>query len=224
MDSVENHWKALEPYEMLLAKKYGENVYYHLIVKALTGFGYRVQNKPRGDFEIEGVSQDLIDRFSKRHKEIDEKTRELLAREPEKATRNLQEIRANIAHKERTRKIKDVGLTKLQSVWNKQLSFREKLRLRRLDRNRPSESEAQRVTAEQAVKWAEEHLFDRRSVVHEHELWRHALEHARGQDVSPGQIRVVTQQRDYVRDKQFYGRVTTREILKREWEIVTVWL
>jgi hypothetical protein len=132
----------------------------------------------------------------------------------------VQEIRANIAHKERTRKIKDVGLTKLQSVWNKQLSFREKLQLRRLDRNHPSESEAQRVTAEQAVKWAEEHLFDRRSVVHEHELWRHALEHARGQNVSPGEIQAVTQQRDYVRDKQFHGRVTTREILKREWEIV----
>ena len=35
------------------------------------------------------------------------------------------------------------------------------------------------TTAEQAVAWAEEHLFDRRSVVREHELWRHALEHAR---------------------------------------------
>jgi hypothetical protein len=67
------------------------------------------------------------------------------------------------------------------------------------------------VTSEQAVKWAEEHLFDRRSVVHEHELWRHALEHARGQNVSPSEIQAVTQQLDYVRDKQFHGRVTTRE-------------
>jgi hypothetical protein len=32
------------------------NVYYHELVKALNGFGYRVQNKARGDFEIEGVS------------------------------------------------------------------------------------------------------------------------------------------------------------------------
>ena len=51
-DSVENRWKALEPYEMLLAKKFTEQVYYHELARALTGFGYGVKNKPRGDFEI----------------------------------------------------------------------------------------------------------------------------------------------------------------------------
>src|SRR4030095_1365418 len=72
-DSVENCWKALEPYEMLLAKKFTENVYYHELVKALNGFGYRVQNMARGDFEIEGVSQELIERFSKSHRVVDNK-------------------------------------------------------------------------------------------------------------------------------------------------------
>jgi conjugative relaxase-like TrwC/TraI family protein len=219
-DSVEDRWKALEPYEMLLAKKFAENVYYHEMVRSLTRFGYRVQNNPRGDFEIEGVSLELIDQFSKRHKEIDEKTRELLANEPDKASQNLQEIRANIAHKERTRKIKDVGLIKLQSLWNKQISLTEKFRLGRLDRNPLPASETLRLTAEEAVTWAEEHLFDRRSVVHEHELWRHALEYGRGQNISLVEIQAATRDRDYVRDKQFQGKVTTREVIKREWEIV----
>src|SRR5207249_12209678 len=67
-DSVENRWKALEPYEMLQAKKFTENVYYHELARTLIGFGYGIQNKARGDFEIEGVSQDLIERFSKRHR------------------------------------------------------------------------------------------------------------------------------------------------------------
>src|SRR6266545_5749447 len=75
-DKTENRWKALEPYEMLKAKKFTETVYYHELVRSLVRCGYRVQDKPRGDFEIEGVSQDLIDRFSRRHREIDEKTRE----------------------------------------------------------------------------------------------------------------------------------------------------
>jgi len=219
-DTVENRWKALEPYEMLQAKKFTENVYYHELVRSLTRFGYQVQSKPRGDFEIEGVSQDLIDRFSKRHREIDEKTRELLVREPEKAKRNLQEIRANIAHKERARKIKDVGLTKLRSHWKRQLSFRERFQLRRLDHKASLAPATQRVTAEQAVSWAEYHLFDRRSVVHEHEIWRHALEHARGQDFSLWEIQSVTQRRDYVRDQQFQGKVTTLEVIQREWDIV----
>src|SRR5207302_9243541 len=164
-----------------------------------------VCGNPRGDFEIEGVSQDLIDRFSKRHREIDEKTQELLARQPEKAARNVQEIRANIAHKERARKIKDVGLTKMRSHWKKQLSFRERFQLHRLDRKTSLAPAAQRITPEQAVSWAEHHLFNRRSVVHEHEIWRHALDHARGQDFSLWEIQSITSRRDYVRGEQFQG-------------------
>ncbi|MGD0615803.1 MAG: MobF family relaxase, partial [Verrucomicrobiota bacterium] len=217
-DSVENRWKALEPYEMLLAKKFTENVYYHELVKALVGFGYRVQNKPRGDFEIEGVSRALIERFSKRHLEIDEKTRELLEREPEKASRNIKEIRAKIAGAERARKIKDLGLTKLQSLWNGQLSPDDRRQIGGLI-HAPAPALAT-ISAEQAVIWAEEHLFDRRSVVHEHEIWRHALEHVRGQNIRLSDIQAVTQNRDYVRDKVYQGKITTREVITREWNIV----
>ena len=219
-DSVENRWKALEPYEMLQAKKFTENVYYHELARTLIGFGYDIQNKARGDFEIEGVSQELIERFSKRHREIDEKTRELLERQPDKAKRNVQEIRANIAHKERARKIRNVGMERLQSLWNEQLSSGERSQLRELDRNPSLQPDAPRMTAEAAVRWAEEHLFDRRSVVQEHELWRHALEHARGQEVTLRDIQAVTQTRGYVRDERFPGKVTTREVITREWNIV----
>ena len=76
------------------------------------------------------------------------------------------------------------------------------------------------MTAAEAVTWAEDHLFDRRSVVREQELWRHALEHARGRDVSLADIQAVTKDRGYVRDEVSPGRVTTREVLGREWEIV----
>jgi conjugative relaxase-like TrwC/TraI family protein len=218
-DSVEGRWKALEACEMVTAQKFVRNVYYHELVRSLQNFGYRVQNNPRGDFEIEGVSKELIDRFSKRHREIDEKTKELLEREPDKANQNIKVIRANIAHKERARKIKDVGIVKLQSIWNKQLSWRERFQISRLDKQR-SPKIAQTVTAQQAVGWAEQHLFERRSVVHEHELWRHALEHTRGQNVSLPDIQAATRKRGYIRDEQFHGKITTREVMERELNIV----
>jgi conjugative relaxase-like TrwC/TraI family protein len=218
-DSVEGRRKALEACEMVAAQKFVRNVYYHELVRSLHNFGYRVQNNPRGDFEIEGISRELIDRFSKRHREIDEKTKELLEREPDKANQNIKVIRANIAHKERARKIKDVGIVKLQSIWNKQLSWREWYQLGRLDKQRSSEI-SQTVTAQQAVGWAEQHLFERRSVVHEHELWCHALEHSRGQAVSLPEIQAATRKRGYVRDGQFHGKITTREVMERELNIV----
>ena len=74
--------------------------------------------------------------------------------------------------------------------------------------------------AEKAVAWSEEHLFERRSVVHEHELWRHALEHARGREVTIADIQAVTSRRNYLRIDEQPGQVTTREHLLREWEIV----
>ncbi|HEY3931444.1 MAG TPA: MobF family relaxase, partial [Verrucomicrobiae bacterium] len=218
-DSVEGRWKALEACEMVTAQKFVRNVYYHELVRSLQNFGYRVQNNPRGDFEIEGVSKELIDRFSKRHREIDEKTKEFLECEPDKANQNIKVIRANIAHKERARKIKDVGIVKLQSIWNKQLSWKEWWQISRLDKQRSPEM-SPTVTANQAVSWAEQHLFERRSVVHEHELWCHALEHTRGQAVSLVEIQAATRKRGYIRDKQFQGKITTREIMERELNIV----
>ena len=168
---------------------------------------------------LPGVSKELIDRFSKRHRQIDEKTRELLEREPDKANQNIKVIRANIAHKERARKIKDVGIVKLQSIWNKQLSWKERWQISRLDKHRSPEN-SQKMTAEQAVNWAEQHLFERRSVVHEHELWRHALEHTRGQTISLPEIKAATRKREYLRDEQFQGKITTREVFQREFNIV----
>ena len=53
---------------------------------------------------------------------------------PDKANQNIKVIRANIAHKERARKIKDVGIVKLQSIWNKQLSWKERWQISRLDK------------------------------------------------------------------------------------------
>src|SRR5204863_10184779 len=111
-----------------------ENAYYRELARTLIGFGYGIQNRVRGDFEIAGVSQELIERFSKRHREIDDKTQELLERQPDKATRNVQEIGANIAHKERARKMETVGIERLQSLWNEQLSSSERSQLRELGR------------------------------------------------------------------------------------------
>jgi hypothetical protein len=70
-------------------------------------------------------------------------------------------------------------------LWANQVSETEQAAISALKHGaplKPDESKAGDALA--AVTWAEEHLFDRRSVVLEHELWRHALEHARGQNIT----------------------------------------
>lgn len=219
-DPVEARWKALQNHDMLMAHKFVENAYYHELSRALRQFGYGIESQRRGDFEIKGVSAALIEKFSKRHREIDQKTRELLEREPEKATGNVAAIRDHIAHKERARKIKGITLPELQTSWDRQLTAEEKASLGRLATEQPSTAASSEAVAEKAVTWAEEHLFERRSVVPEHELWRHALEHVRGQNVELAEIQAATARRSYVSYKQHPGRITTREVIQREWEIV----
>jgi len=219
-DPVERQWKALQNHEMFAAQKFVENVYYHELTRELVKFGYQIENQPRGDFQIKGISPELNDKFSKRHKQIDDATRELLAREPDKASGNIAAIRENIAHKERARKIRDMGLEKLQRLWDGQMTASEKVSLQNLTVNPPRIENAPANLAEKSVEWAEEHLFERRSVVNEPDIWRHALEQARGQNVSVAEIQSVTRQRGYLRDDERPGKVTTPEMLDREQKII----
>jgi len=72
----------------------------------------------------------------------------------------------------------------------------------------------------EAVQWAEEHLFDRNSVVLECQVWQEALGRARGESFSVSDLKEFTQRRGYIRDEARPGEVTLREVLLREWEIV----
>ena len=221
-DAVEGRWKALQNYGMLRAQKYVENVYYHELARALIGFGYEIENHRRGDFELKGISPALREKFSKRHAEIDEKARTLLAKQPEKASGNVAEIREHIAHDERSRKIKNVGREKLLSLWKQQMTKGELAELDRLLAGNGRRSKAQTHDAAAALSWAEDHLFDRRSVVNEHELWRHALEFARGSKMEIFALKSLAAKRDYLRDENQPRKLTTREVLGREWDILQV--
>jgi len=215
-DDREGCWKALQNYEMLGAQKYAENVYYHELARALRGYGYTITNAARGDFEIAEVGRELCERFSKRHREIDEKTRAFLASHPDKQTGNEAAIREHIAHKDRARKMPNVGSEQLRRFWAEQLSADESSSLH--PAGRQSASPEHFISAAEAVTWAESHLFERRSVVREHELWRHALEAARGGSLSLVDIKEETMSRVYLRDGN--DKVAHRDVLAREWEIV----
>jgi len=220
-DSVENRWKALQNFEMLRARKYVENVYYHELSRTLRQCGYELENSPRGDFEIKGVSKELCQRFSKRHQEIDDKTHELLGQNPELKNGNLKDIREYIAQTEKLRKIKGVSAVTLRKLWLGQVSSVERNAVATLRNGVVQKaSHPNRDEAVAAVVWAEEHLFDRQSVVFEFDLWRHALEHARGQNITIEDLQNITQKREYIRNEDSPHQVTTRKTLEREWDIV----
>jgi conjugative relaxase-like TrwC/TraI family protein len=220
-DPVEQRWKALQNYGMLQARKFAENVYYHELARQLRSFGYQINNHPRGDFQIEGVSEEICDRFSKRDAEVDKALAKLLAEKPELAGANLKEIRAKLAVKTRARKQKDLSRAELRTLWNAQLSESERDSIHQLtSRSEKVAIADRRVEIGEAVQWAEEHLFDRNSVVLECQLWQQALERARGESFTLDELKEFTRQRNYIHSPERPNEVTLREVLSREFEIV----
>ncbi len=213
-DAEEGRWKALQNYQMLVAQKYVENVYYHELAGALRRYGYTVENAARGDFEITDISRELRERFSKRHHEIDAQLRRLLGAHPEKAGGNVSDIRERLAHKERSRKRQDMPRDRLRELWQGQLADEDRATLKLPERGK----KASEVSAPESVDWAEAHLFDRRSVVQEQEIWRYALERARGSSLSLDSIKAETAARPYIRQEN--GKLTRRDVLARELQIV----
>ena len=218
-DAVENRWKALQNFELLQARKFAENLYYHELARKLRGFGYEIHNQARGDFQIEGISDEICERFSKRRIQIDEAIKKLLAEKPECAGGDMMAMRRLLATAERARKQKELSRDEQRALWNGQLSETERAALRQLQKQ-PEKVTSNRVNVGEAVQWAEDHLFDRNSVVLECQLWQHALERGRGENLSVTELKEFTRQRDYIRNPERPSEVTTREVLLREMEIV----
>jgi conjugative relaxase-like TrwC/TraI family protein len=220
-DPTENRWKALQNYELLRARKFAEHAYYHGLARELRAFGYRIRNRARGDFQIEGVADELCERFSKRHSEIDEALVKLLEEKPEIAGGDLMASRRLIATAERARKQRDLSQAELLKLWESRMTPDERQAISRL-RNQSTQdpSDEKSMSLAQAVHWAEEHLFDRNSVVLECQVWQEALGRARGGGFSVGELIEFTRQRGYIRERERPGEVTLRDVLLREWEIV----
>jgi conjugative relaxase-like TrwC/TraI family protein len=213
-DPVEGRWKALHPAGMYRAHRFATNLYRHELCKGLRALGYGIENDARG-FEIKGVPRGVLDRFSKRHWQIDVETRERLAK-GEKA-RNINDLRERVAHGNRRRKLKDSTAERLRSAWRTEMQPQEIAALMKLQVVEPIPSEKADMAG--IVAWADQHLFERRAVVRDHELMAAALERGRGMDFDLEALRLAIDRRGYLREKGS-DKLTSPEVMRWELEVV----
>ena len=213
-DPVENRWKALQAAGMYRAQKFAENLYYHELAKGLRLLGYELSPNAR-DFEIKGVPAPLIERFSKRHRQIDDETERRIEKEGLRG--NVKALRKQVAHDERSRKIKDSTADRLRPSWGRQMTAEERSALAALRHLKPERPQAADVRG--IVAWADQHLFERRSVVSEHELLSTALAQGRGQSFDLAALRQAVKERNYVREEDTQA-LTSREVLRCELDLV----
>jgi conjugative relaxase-like TrwC/TraI family protein len=176
-DESEKCWKALEARGMYDAIRYGTAVYRNELAKRVQQIGYRIQPAKHG-FDIEGVSDEVLKRFSKRSQQRDAVVKAMEQKLGRKLSNNAVAL---AVHQSRAEKIKGISTAEVREQQLAQLSADERQSLETLRRSAHSTRLPRIPLVEnQALNHAVEHVFERKSVVPEYELLNVALSHRFG--------------------------------------------
>ena len=176
-------WYALSEYEMIGAVRYAGKVYQNEMARAVRELGYGVrqtrQNSEVTGFEIEGVSAALCERFSKRREEIEREIKKFEERQARKPT--VREI-ALITRETRPGKLREIATSEVLASQRSQLSPEEwhQLQAVRAQAEGRVAEVKQAGDEHEALRASVAHLFERQSVLREHEVLAEALNQSLG--------------------------------------------
>lgn len=226
-DGVEGRWKALQASSLYERRAYLTEIYRNALAREILRLGYEVE--PRRDargkdlgFEIRGVSKELVNRYSQRSAQRDKAIEEFTKENGRRPTDN--EV-AVLVRESRAEKLAEISTDRLRQLQRERLSPEELRSLEKLRRESPDRANTPgRIAARSAdyMQHAKEHLFERLSVVHDHELLTEALRYGRGLiDLNElrGALEVETLQGVLINAG---SRLTTQESLEREQSMVAM--
>ncbi|MCI0747541.1 MAG: relaxase domain-containing protein [Verrucomicrobia subdivision 3 bacterium] len=213
-DEKEAHWKALQAGGMYEAIRYGTAVYRNELAKRVQRIGFQIRQAQHG-FEVEGVSEDVLKRFSKRSQE----TKKIGLEMEQKLGRKLSNNEVAYAvHRSRARKLKGISTAEVRERQQAQLSADELQSLRTLAGSvQPRRTTPPAGCEQEALTYAVGHVFERQSVVPEHELLAAALLHSQGEVDLQRAKRAVRQTSELVPTER---GLSTRKILETELSLI----
>jgi conjugative relaxase-like TrwC/TraI family protein len=177
-DESERCWKALQAGGMYDAIRYGTAVYRNELAKRVQQIGYRIQPAKHG-FEIEGVGDEVLKRFSKRAQQRDQAVLEMEQKLGRKLSND--EI-SHVVHQSRAKKLKSISTAEVRERQLAQLQPDELQALQKLSAAVQRTGQPHIAGLEkQTLDYAVAHVFERKSVVPEHELLTTALAHRQGE-------------------------------------------
>jgi conjugative relaxase-like TrwC/TraI family protein len=210
-DAEEDRVKAGEFAAIKRDGEYFTAAFYARLAGRLEGLGYRI-DRSRGlkEWEIAGVPQAVIDRFSKRSEEVREAYEEKRKNDPAYRAEYKHELGA----KTRSRKQKELTPAELRREWEGQLSDDDRQALAAV-LGRQIAPDA-KIAASEAVAYAVHHCFEKASVAPERELKRVALLYGLG-DVTADEVAAeLPRQGVITRIKGDRVLATTRAVQREE--------
>jgi hypothetical protein len=193
------------------ALNYGTAVYRNELAKRLHQLGYPTRQTGTA-FEIEGVDQKFIERFSKRSQQRDMAVKAQELKLGRKLTK--QEV-SHVVHQSRPKKLKGASDEQVRKQQLGEIGFFEKHSLRRVTSAADGVAKpfAERVTDSAAVEHGLQHVFERNSVAPQHRILEAALVKGCGQlDLAQLKEKLATDDSLVRVGSEF----STRDILRRE--------
>jgi len=230
LDPVENRWKAAQIAPIKANGTYYEAAFHARFSRYLRELGYEIESRGRF-FELAGFPLALKDKFSRRTRTIQEKAAELGITDPQKMDA--------LGAMTREKKIKELTKSQLHEIWWGRLTPSEKAWLDGLGMRQTRVIEAsslkellgqspvalniqtvQPKNNREAVAFAVEHVFERKSVVSERELITEALRWGYGLVTVDG-VRKSVKEFSLLRiDSNGETLLTTHEVLAEERRIL----
>ena len=219
-DGTEGRWKALQASGIYERRSYLSEVYRNALAREIRLLGYEIENRrdSRGrdnGFEISGMPNELLTKYSQRSLQRDEAVRRFIADNGRRPTDN--EIAVLV---------RDSRADKLVEISTEQLRARQRARLapedvRVLADLQPGAATATTLApAENSLEFAKDNVFERVSVAPDYKILTEALRHGRGQ-ISHEELKgILALQESSGRVLRHGNEIATGESLKRETEMI----
>src|SRR6202023_1356870 len=184
-DGAEGRWKGLQASVIYEQRAYLTDVYRNALPSEVRSLGYEIDDRRSSKgknlgFEIKGVSDQLLEKYSQRSEQRDRAIAEFVGSKGRHPSDN--EI-AVLGREARADKLVEIATGEVHSRQTARLTPEESLALEQIREAVRERSQAQRPELERAtpsLDYAKQHVFERVSVALDHELLTEALRHGRG--------------------------------------------
>jgi conjugative relaxase-like TrwC/TraI family protein len=208
-DDEEKKWKAGQFRDLKADAPYFEAAFHARFSRQLAELGYRIERTAKG-WKLAGVPQRVLDEFSKRTEQVEQKAKELGI--------TSAKGKDGLAALTRERKQKQFTKPELRELWNTRISADERASIQNSLRNEASA--APKISEMKAMDFAMQHCYERASIVTDKELLRHALR------FGMGDVDVAQTKRQLLRDELIKETVdgrqwlTTKDVLAEEKRLI----
>jgi len=210
-DPVEHAWKAGFFRDIKRDAPYFEALFHNRLSNKLARLGYAVEKRGK-DWDVTGVPRSLVQKFSRRTRQIDQLAEKLGIVNPE--------AKAKLGATSREHKARKLDMAELCRAWMERLTGPETSVLEKAASKAVAVERVESDADAKAVKEAVHHLFERRSVIPYRELLAQALRRGPGKVTLEGIRRAIKKQGILL--EEFDGRLmaTIPQAVEEEKQII----